>query len=115
LIVKLGGWSKNPMVSGLCERLTALDGVSKKTTPQRCFIKLKGDTLATLGVEGGRPVVEFRTREKDYSEAHSSSFVIPHPQGAMARNGWLQSRPASQAEADSIFRWIAAASSEKQA
>jgi len=108
LIVKLGNWSKNRLAADLCERLTSLEGVSKRNTPQRCYLKLRGATLASLGLENNAPVVEFITREEDYAAAHSSAFVRPHPQPTMAKHGWLQARPAGQADIDKLYGWISA-------
>lgn len=108
MIVKLGNWSGNPLVAELCDKLSALEGVSRRNTPQRCFFKLGGSTLATVGVEQGKAVVEFLPREEDYAAAHGSSFIRPHPQTTMSRQGWLQARPAAQPEADAVFAWIAA-------
>ena len=108
MIVKLGNWSGNPLVAQLCEKLSALEGLSRRNTPQRCFFKLAGATLATVGIEQGKPVVEFLPREQDYAAAHGSHYVRPHPQTAMSRQGWLQARPATQPEADEVYAWIAA-------
>lgn len=66
-------------------------------------------TLAAIGLEGGKPVVEFCPTEHDYAEAHGSAFVKPHPLQQMARDGWLQGRPRSGDELDSIIGWIEAA------
>ena len=108
MIVKLGNWSGNPLVAGLCDKLSALEGVSRRNTPQRCFFKHKGATLATVGVEQGKPVVEFLPREQDYAAAHGSPFVRPHPQTTMSRQGWLQARPKEQPEADAVVTGICA-------
>jgi hypothetical protein len=107
VIVKLGSHNKNPMIAALCERISRLEGVSRRDTPQRCFLKLGDETLATLGIEEGTPVIEFRTRKVDYAAAHGSSFVVTHPQTVMARQGWLQARPTSGMETDKLVSWIA--------
>jgi len=107
LIVKLGSHSKDPIIASLCERLSRIEGVGKRDTPQRCFLKFGNETLASLGIEAGHPVVEFRTSGSDYAAAHGSSFVVPHPQGPMAEKGWLQARPADEGEADKLYAWIA--------
>jgi hypothetical protein len=112
LIVKLGSHSRNPVIAALCDRISGIAGVSKRDTPQRCFLKLGDETLATLGLEQGRPVVEFRTRDADYAAAHGSSFVVPHPQGMMAKQGWLQARPSAGEDSDKLFSWIAALAGE---
>lgn len=106
MIVKLGSHSKDPIIASLCERLSRIEGVSKRDTPQRCFLKIGNETLASLGLEARKPVVEFRTCESDYATAHGSSFVVPHPQGPMAEKGWLQARPVDEGEADRLYAWI---------
>jgi len=110
--VKLGGWADDPVVTMLCDRLTQIEGAVEQKTPQRCHVKLKGATIASLGVDRGRPVVEFRPRRDDYAAAHGSRFARPHPLTAMARDGWLQARPAEGAEAEQVLAWILAAAEE---
>lgn len=112
MAVKLGGWADDPVVTMLCDRLTQIEGAVEQKTPQRCHVKLKGATIASLGVDRGRPVVEFRPRRDDYAAAHGSRFARPHPLTAMARDGWLQARPAEGAEAERVLAWILAAAEE---
>jgi hypothetical protein len=108
MIIKLGGWAKHPLIAKICKRLERIEGIEKKTTPQRCFIKRGDETLATLGAEKGEAVVEFRPKEQDYVTAHGSSFVRPHPLKEMALKGWLQARPSNDSEADQVADWISA-------
>lgn len=114
MIVKLGNWSKNPVISRICCRLMELPGSAKKTTPQRCHIKLGDTLLSSLGLEGGKPVVEFCPRKEDYAEAHGSSFIRPHPMKNMALDGWLQAHPENDEEADRVSGWIVAAVGQKK-
>ena len=109
MIVRLDKWSKNASIERFCEKLLRLEGTERKATPQRCQITLRGQTLATIGLEAGRPVVEFRPGENEYAEAHGSTFIRPHPMRQMARDGWLQGKPESEADLESIIIWIEAA------
>lgn len=109
MAIKLGGWANDPVVAMLCDRLAQVEGAVEQKTPQRCHVKLRGATVASLGVDRGRPVVEFRPRLDDYAAAHGSRFVRPHPLTAMARDGWLQAHPADRAEAERVLDWIMAA------
>ena len=108
MIVKLGSWSKNPIVARICAGLEKISNVEKKTTPQRCIIRSGAQTLATLGVDEHVAVVEFRPGGDDYVAAHGSSFIRPHPLQQMARDGWLQARPGNEEEADLVISWISA-------
>ena len=105
----MGNWSKHPLVRRLCDELAAIEGASKKTTPQRCFIKLGDATLATLGVEKGKAIVEFKTSEDDYAAAHGSPYVRPHPLKAMAMEGWLQAEISEETQCRQVLSWILSA------
>lgn len=106
MIVKLGNWARNPVVEKLCAGLLRIEGACKKTTPQRCLIQMGGETLASIGLENNVPVIEFVLNKEIYAEAHGAKFVRPHPLAQMARDGWLQAKPATAEEAGQIVDWI---------
>lgn len=108
MIVKLGNWASNPVVEQLCEGLLKIAGAKKKTTPQRCLIQIRGETLASIGLENNVPVIEFVISKEIYAEAHGAKFVRPHPLAQMARDGWLQAKPETAEEAGQIVAWICA-------
>lgn len=112
MIVKVGSWNKNPIVSEFCLRLESLEGVSKKSTPQRCVIKANKATIATVGLENQKLVIEFLSRKCDFPEAHGADFCDVHPLPQLAKEGWLQARPSSSNEEDNIVAWIAATRDE---
>jgi hypothetical protein len=106
VIVKVGNWSRHPLANRLCEALLKLPGASKKSTPQRCVIRVDNTTVATVGVDKNDAVVEFLPCEECYAAAHGSGFVKPHPLQSMAREGWLQARPANEQECDQLADWL---------
>lgn len=106
VIVKLGNWSNNPSVKRVCDRLLAIEGTSSKATPQRFVIKRNRDTMASVGLEAGVIIMEFRPAKGKYAEAHSSSFVKTHPLAQMAKEGWLMANTKSDEETDKVISWI---------
>ena len=106
VIVKLGNWSKNKDIERICDELLAIEGTSRKSTPQRCVIKLKKNTLTSIGMDSGKIVMEFLPSKAKYAEAHGTSFVKPHPLAQMAREGWLMARTEDSEEIDQVMGWI---------
>ena len=109
VIVRLDKWSKNSSITRFCDRLLAFEGTERRSTPQRCLITHSGQTLAAIGLESGKAVIEFRPDKDDYADAHGSAFVRPHPLQQMARDGWLQGHPETDADLESIITWVESA------
>ena len=106
MIVKVGNWMKNPLVVDMCQSLSSIENLQKHSTPQRCLLKTKNRTIAAIGLEKEKLVVEFTLQEENYALVHGNDYVTSHPLPQMAREGWLLAHPRNEQEIAQVSEWI---------
>jgi hypothetical protein len=106
MIVRLSNKKSNKEISEFCERLLQIPGTTKKDTPQRCFIRRKSENLASIGMVDKGISIEFRPGKDKYADAHGSSYVKPHANGVLAKEGWLVAKPDNDEQMSQVVEWI---------
>lgn len=106
MIVRLGNKAANKSVEKICNRILEIDGTSLKQTPKRCIIMLSKANLVSVGAEKEGITIDFRPSRTDYPDAHGSTFVRPHSNSLLAKEGWLIAHPQNEEQQEQVISWV---------